>query len=335
MFPPELRNSIYSDLVDDERAIVLPEVVELVLDSDARKKITRSATEIRRIGVSCMSMSLKRLCKKTRAEYLKLFIDRTLNLQVGGVVAVVLNFNFDNLIDSFLTKLTASSNARLRDVVIELRFVFDKDFAEHLIDARDKTSLSRWLQYRDQTEAQGHRVPLTHVVQYVSLAVQTPIYAFLNIFQMYIYANRQSAELDQIIGTFREYFNTFRLENAPEDLDDPYQSEPEFDTWDEDSHFGDGESEDSSDSEEDSEDDESDHDDDVEAPYDESADGDYGEENEAMLDDLGLWDESSEGSDEDMMDLEGFQERNGDAGDPVNMSSEENFTDEDLSDSGL
>ncbi|KAK5133345.1 hypothetical protein LTR08_007779 [Meristemomyces frigidus] len=206
--PRELRDRIYEEVVEDDRIFVLPHLFDLVPCGTRTFRRTPPNSLNKKIGL--MTSSLNNLGKQFRYEYYEVVERRALNLEVGGIIAHVLDLNFDNLID-FLRNMTPAARAAPNlDCLIDIHFCFSNDFCEHNIDLNvhggGVTSFGRWLEYRDQTERDGQRISMQYIVGKIEFENPDPIRWFINLYSRFLYHGRVSKELEEVGQVFREYF---------------------------------------------------------------------------------------------------------------------------------
>ncbi|KAK4550688.1 hypothetical protein LTR36_000267 [Oleoguttula mirabilis] len=229
--PPELRDWVYDELVEQDFAIILPHTFDTVSGGAGVPQPTPQNNTGLKTSIISINVSLNSVSKQFRSEYNARLTKRTLDLQIGGISAFVLNLQFDNLVDGFLGRLsTAAETAPSPDLLIDVSFCFDKDYKEHLIDLNQHdTSLGRWLKYRDQTEADGKQVDLQYAIGRIKLRNQESIRWVIDIYKRFGYRDKESVEMDQVVRLFREHFEqNVRYEDVtPRETNDDSAEEDE------------------------------------------------------------------------------------------------------------
>lgn len=204
----ELRDSIYEELLEHETAVILPHTFKPIPGSAGVTQSTTQDSTKSELIITSSDRKLNSISRNFRSEYLKTLKRRTLALKIDGIFAYVLDMNFDQLENGLLRRLTAGAyEQRHPDLSIQIAFCFSKDFREHDIELNEHdTSYGRWLRYRDQTAAEGKRIEMQYAVGPIHLRNQEPIRTFIDVYKRFVYKDKDSVEMDQVMELFTDHF---------------------------------------------------------------------------------------------------------------------------------
>jgi len=182
--PREVRDFIYAELLDED-----------------------STTFVNTHSINGDDQNLKLVNKQFRSKLNEEFATRVCSLEVDAISIYIIDFDFDKLIDNFLSKLTDEAYAEeIEDDFIQFHFYFTQDFDQHLVDLEEQeTSFGRWLKVRDQMAEDGRHVKMEYSVHRVEMMTPEPIRWMLDFYDEYVCIG-ESGELDRVIEDMGYHF---------------------------------------------------------------------------------------------------------------------------------
>ncbi|KAK4580152.1 hypothetical protein LTR86_000355 [Recurvomyces mirabilis] len=211
VLPLKIRNMIAAHLHIGRQAILLPYHFDIdsgdpFPDEDGEDTIVP------------FDMTFKRLNGIFRIEYLPQFAHRVLDMEVDKIQVILVDLDFDILID-FLLKITPAGHTRTRNVQIIVRLVITSDFSDHEVEDRSDTTLHRFLQFRSQTRRNGEHVPLRYHLQHVDATCNSGLYFFLQVFRQYVHPDGAHRDLEEIWAAFEPHFTPLILPGQAEEVE--------------------------------------------------------------------------------------------------------------------
>lgn len=225
--PTEIRDHIYGSLIEIEQPTAL--VMPRLYDSYPGARLLRGCKTNRKLIVHTVDTKYNAVSKYFRAEYLGRLQAAALKLKVGKVICIVEDLHFDILMDNFLSKMTAAADLHPNNQTsIEVYLTFTKNFDENSVDLRLQTSsFGRWLQYRDGTAAQGRLRNLTYHAENTDNEMANPdLLRFVLVnYKTGLYFFMPSQELDAVVAVVKTYFEThvtlLQVMNATDEEPEP------------------------------------------------------------------------------------------------------------------